>query len=175
MSDLFSHSPVPADALAPRSDLHSAVDVPAPTDHAWAGLTQHLHLWWPAEQLSRWGAESFFDLEDKALVETSAEDDENVWGEVTAAQQGQWLELRWRHLGSVSTTQVRIEVSSGKARGDADAGRPVSAGSPDSSDFSAFTLVHRGWTREDPDEVYDFYADFWQLALGRFRRFMGGA
>lgn len=172
MSDIFSHpSEAAAGEAEPRTELLFSVDVPASVDHAWAGLKEHLHLWWPADLLSRWGESSFFDLEDNALVETSADDDENVWGEVVDGLPGEWLELRWREVGSTSSTLVRFDVSPAE---DADP-----AGSPDRGRLGVkgqakLGVTHRGWTAVDPDDDYAFYTDFWPAALGRYQRFMGG-
>ena len=163
MSGIFSHPAGAADVPAARPELRASVTVPASVDHAWAGLTQHLHLWWPADELSRWGEDSFFDLEDNALVETSARDDENVWGEVTDSSPGEWLQLSWRHAGSASTTVVRIEMTQGEGSG--------GGGEPDIT----LTLIHGGWTAGDPKDVYDFYRGVWPDALSRYRRFMGGS
>ncbi|WP_156135122.1 hypothetical protein [Arthrobacter sp. L77] len=162
MSGMFSHPSAAADFPEARPELHASVTVPASMDHAWAGLTQHLHLWWPADELSRWGEDSFFDLEDNALVETSARDDENVWGEVTDSSPGEWLQLSWRHVGSASTTVVRIEMAAGGGAEGAAESRVT------------LTLTHGGWTAGDPKDVYDFYRAFWPDALSRYRRFMGG-
>ena len=174
MSGLFSHSSAAGDLPAPRPPLEAVVTVPAPADHAWAGLTEHLHLWWPADELSRWGDDSFFDLEDNALVETSAEDEENVWGEVIEGRPGQWLELRWKHPGSASTTQVRLELVLGDG-GAADTAEPTLVNRPGESTSTVLTLGHDGWTTADPQDTYDFYRLFWPGALARYRRFMGGS
>ncbi|WP_049828715.1 hypothetical protein [Arthrobacter sp. RIT-PI-e] len=174
MSGLFSHSPTPDSPVDSRADVVSDVVVPAPGEHAWAGFTEHLHLWWPAALLSRWGESSFFDLEDNALVETSAEDDEYVWGEVTSSAAGQWLELRWRHAGSTSTTTVRAELGAGAVEPPPEMDRQASAEETDGAS-STLTLTHSGWTSEDPAELYTSYREFWPEALSRYRRFMGGS
>ena len=177
MSGLFSHSPASDDAPGSRPDLATSVLVPASGDHAWAGLTEHLHLWWPAAELSRWGESSFFDLEDNALVETSAEDDENVWGEVIGGEAGHWLELRWRNVGSASTTLLRLEVRDGSSEGGAAAASYVIEQDQESAvpSGTTLTLTHSGWSTADPPDLYTFYRDFWPMALGRYRRFMGGS
>lgn len=172
---LFSHPSAAAEAPGDRPDVHVSVSVPAPADHAWAGLTEHLHLWWPADELSRWGSDSFFDLEDNALVETSAQDDENVWGEVVDGEPGQWLELRWRHVGTASATSVRLELSRSGEHSDAPAPVRAEAGLSAAESEMVLTLDHGGWAASDPQDVYDFYQEFWPEALGRYRRFMGGS
>lgn len=173
MSDIFSHpADAAADAPQDRADLRHTVQVPASVDHAWAGLTEHLHLWWPADELSRWGASSFFDLEDNALVETSDEDDENVWGEVTDGLPGEWLDLRWREVGSSSSTNVRFEMVAGPSSSpDHDAGDTGLADGPSST----LCVTHTGWTDHDEQDVYSFYREFWPVALARYQRFMGGS
>lgn len=174
MSGLFSHSSLPDEAPDVRPVLEARVGVPASRGHAWAGLTEHLHLWWPAALLSRWGESSFFDLEDNALVETSAEDDEYVWGEVVNGVAGQSLELRWRHLGSNSTTTIRLELRGDSVESMGETGRRASASGTEAAS-STLMLEHTGWTTEDPADLYTFYRDFWPEALARYRRFMGGS
>jgi hypothetical protein len=176
MSGLFSHTPADGEVSTDRPDLRVSVEVPATTDHAWAGLMEHLHLWWPADELSRWGVTSFFDLEDNALVETSAQDDENVWGEVVDGEPGRWLELRWRSTGSDSSTLVRMEVVAGEHGPSAgSAAEEMSGGSSDQDDRATLSVTHSGWTGSDGQEIYDFYQEFWPVALARYRRFMGGS
>jgi uncharacterized protein YndB with AHSA1/START domain len=176
MTGLFSHPPAAGDELSDRQDLRVTVSVPAPVDHAWAGLTEHLHLWWPADELSRWGEGSFFDLEDNALVETSAQDDENVWGEVVDSRPGQWLDLKWRHAGSDSTTELRLEMTpDGSSVKHLSAPGAQAAEDADRVSGATLDLTHSGWTSGDPQDLYDFYRQFWPSALGRYRRFMGGS
>lgn len=187
MSGLFSHPGEPPQDAVDRPALHAEVTVPAPRDHAWAGLTEHLHLWWPAGELSRWGDESFFDLEDNALVETSAQDDENVWGEVTDGLPGEWLSLTWRHAGSQSVTQLLLVMGQDqtgvgdvdrlppRGRGVADTGEADTGGAAVGEPRSVLTITHSGWTGTDPEDLYAFYRTFWPEALGCYRRFMGGS
>lgn len=188
MSGLFSHASADGDAPSDRPDIQSTVSVPASADHAWAGLVEHLHLWWPADLLSRWGTDSFFDLEDNALVETSAEDDENVWGEVTDSASGQWMLLRWRAAGSTTITDLRLGVREDagvldRARIEAAAEGTSGSGGAEVVDQAegdgpvetTLDLTHSGWTSADPHDLYDFYRQFWPEALARYRRFMGGS
>ncbi|MFC3298307.1 hypothetical protein FJV46_02765 [Arthrobacter agilis] len=185
MSDLFSHPAEPDTDAADRPALTASVMVPAPVDHAWAGLTEHLHLWWPADQLSRWGEGSFFDLEDSALVETSEQDDENVWGERADGVPGQWLELTWRHVGVDLMTLVRLEMGPAEQAGPmprGDGGRDgkeqvaaVIDRQEGGADATSLVLTHGGWLKSDPSDLYRFYEEFWPVALGRYRRFMGGS
>ncbi|WP_146065712.1 hypothetical protein [Arthrobacter pityocampae] len=179
MSGLFSHPPARTGVSGGRPELRFSAWVPAPGDHAWAGLTEHLHLWWPADELSRWGEDSFFDLEDNALVETSAHDDENVWGEVTDSSSGEWLEMSWRQVGSASTTVVRIEMAPADEPASTSMTSTPSAPQRDGTGAVrtgvTLTLVHSGWTAEDPQDAYEFYRAFWPDALSRYRRFMGAS
>jgi hypothetical protein len=176
MSNLFSHSTDPDDALLERPPLTASVTVPAPSDHAWAGLTEHLHLWWPADRLSRWGEGSFFDLEDSALVETSEQEDENVWGERADGVPGRWLELTWRHVGADLVTSVRLDMAPVSAVVTGSSGALVPSDEPqDPGGGSTLALTHSGWRASDPQSLFDFYRDFWPIALDRYRRFMGGS
>ncbi len=176
MSGLFSHPSASPDVPKDRAEIRTAVSVPAPIDHAWTGLTEHLHLWWPADELSRWGDDSFFDLEDNALVETSAQEDEYVWGEVIDGHPGRWLELRWRHIGSDSTTAVRLDMSTGEEATTREELTSWGADEmPTEGAVTRLTITHTGWTTVDQQDVYDLYRAFWPDVLARYRRFMGGA
>ncbi|WP_026551214.1 SRPBCC domain-containing protein [Arthrobacter sp. H20] len=158
MTDLFSDASPPQPAPDRLAALEFGITVPVPPEHAAAGFSEHIHLWWPAGELSVWGSESFFDLENRALVETSTDDEEAVWAEVSRADDGRRLEMIWRHQpdGGVPT-EVTIVFHD-----DADSGSRVS-------------LVHGGWTAEASSrEDRAIYEAFWPLALEKFCRFMGG-
>ncbi|WP_026550514.1 hypothetical protein [Arthrobacter sp. Br18] len=162
MSDLFSHpaQEPPPDRLI--DDIGAEVTVPGDATHAWAGFIDHIHLWWPTALLSVWGTGSFFDLESNALVETSAEDDETVWAEVTVRVPPARLELLWRHRpGAASSTTVTVEFSQVELSGE-----------PGTVVF----VQHGGW--EAPAGAGDLrsrYDSFWPEALSHYARFMGGS
>lgn len=169
---------MPAESGLPvdRADISAAVVVPATAEHAWAGLTEHLHLWWPADELSRWGDGSFFDLEDNALVETSTQDDENVWGEVIDGRPGEWLELSWKHVGAASSTSLRLDLTGGASNHHARAESAAQdSGFAGEQVNTTLTVTHGGWIATDPQDLYQLYREFWPNALARFQRFMGGS
>ncbi|MHA7264472.1 SRPBCC family protein [Arthrobacter sp. TMN-37] len=165
MSGLFSHAaPEPA-AGGTAADVSASVRVAADVVDAFSGFTEHLHLWWPAAELSVWGAGSFFDLEDGVFVETSTEDEEAVWAEVLEREDQREgyraLSLLWRHRpGTAPATSVSLSFTASGGEGQG----------------TRVEVVHGGWTRQaDPDGLRERYASFWPLALARYARFMGGA
>jgi hypothetical protein len=161
MSGLFSHAASEPATGSDAGDLASSVRVPADAAHAFSGFTEHLHLWWPAAELSVWGPGSFFDLEDNVFVETSADDQEVVWAEVSERTPNTALHLLWRHRpGTLPATSVSLAF----AEEDSSAPR------------TRVELVHGGWTRGgELGGLRTRYETFWPLALGRYARFMGGA
>ncbi|MBG6180912.1 SRPBCC domain-containing protein [Arthrobacter sp. CAN_A1] len=157
MSDLFSNAAPPPQQFHRVAALEVATALPVTVEHAFAGFTEHIHLWWPADGLSVWGIGSFFDLEDNALVETSADEEEAVWAEVRRTQEDTRLEMIWRHQpGGGAPTELTIDF------------RPEGGG-------TTAAIIHSGWTTE-PSSVEEraIYRDFWPLALDKFNRFMGG-
>ncbi len=161
MSGLFSHAASEPAGGGDAGDLAVAVRVPADTAHAFAGFTEHIHLWWPASELSVWGPGSFFDLEDNVFVETSADDQEAVWAEILERTQDSALHLLWRHRpGTLPATSVSLAF--------------IEAGG--SAPNTSVELVHGGWTRGgELGGLRSRYETFWPLALARYARFMGGA
>lgn len=178
MSDLFSHPSAASRVPESRPDVQVSVTVPAPIDHAWAGFIEHLHLWWPSDALSRW-KDSFFDLEDKAFVETSADDDEYVWGEVVHSVPGESVELRWRHVSGDSTTVLSVSAAGQVDHpSEGSNGQSTGPGAGHGASTQALTVLHfthSGWTTQDPAEIYEVYRTLWPIAAQRYLRFMGGA
>ena len=164
MSDLFSDATPPQPAPERVSPLRFEVPVPVPPEHAAAGFTEHIHLWWPAEALSVWGTESFFDLEGNALVETSTNEVEAVWAEVRRTDQDTRLEMLWRHHpDGGAPTDLTLEFLDNRESF-------VRAGNG-----ATLRLIHDGWSTEATSMVErELYQDFWPLALAKFQRFMGG-
>lgn len=162
MSDLFSHPAPEPSREGPVGEVRADVTVPADRTHAWTGFTDHIHLWWPASLLSVWGSESFFDLESNALVETSTDNEEAVWAEVTESAPCASLELIWRHRpGTVSSTVVSIRFSDMKGAHDA---------------RTVVSVEHGGWEpAAGAGELRRRYEEFWPEALNHYARFMGGA
>ena len=157
MSDLFSNAAPPPQQFDRVAALEFDVALPVPVEHAFAGVAEHIHLWWPAEELSVWGVGSFFDLEDNALVETSADDEEAVWAEVRRTRQDTRLEMIWHHQpDGRAPTELTIYF------------RQEGSG-------ATASIIHSGWTTEPSSvEGRAIYRDFWPLALEKFSRFMGG-
>ncbi|WP_019483330.1 SRPBCC domain-containing protein [Arthrobacter sp. TB 23] len=158
MSDLFSDASPPPPTPERVSPIEFEVTVPVPPEHAAAGFAEHIHLWWPVEDLNVWGAGSFFDLEDNALVETSVDEVEAVWAEVSRTEQSTRLEMVWRHHPDGGTpTDLTIEFLRGPGDG------------------TTLSLVHDGWDTEARSKTErELYQIFWPLALTKFQRFMGG-
>ncbi|WP_077490769.1 SRPBCC domain-containing protein [Sinomonas mesophila] len=161
---LFSHpEPLPADAsasaapMAPARPVECAVDVPAALDHAFAGFTEYLHLWWPFEDLSVHGPGSYAGFEEGSLVETSAEGDLTEWADVTAWEPPTRLGLAW-HQGGPAGRSTEVEIR----------WIPVAAGG------TRVELVQVGWATSEVDHAERaVYAEFLPRAFARYARFMG--
>lgn len=158
MSNLFSDAaPVPVEP-DPAPSLAFSVTVPVPRDHAFAGLVDNIHLWWPAQSLSVYGVGSFFDLEGEALVETSPDNEEAVWGAVIDREDARRLDLAWHHqLAGGTQTELSLGFEAAPGGG------------------TLVSLTHGGWsTAHQSVQDRSFYQSFWPIAFEKFQRFMGG-
>lgn len=160
---LFSHAAPGRDHESgpdgglPAEPVLCAVEVPAGSWDAFAGFTEHLHLWWPFEDLSVHGAGTYAAFEEGALVETSPQGEMTVWADVVRWEPPVSVALAW-HPGASGhrSTHVRIAWSAGPTGG------------------TRVGLEHGGWGSGDVDGAErSVYAAFWALALARYARFMG--
>ncbi|MET4589515.1 SRPBCC domain-containing protein [Arthrobacter sp. 754] len=161
MENLFSH----ADASVPE-DNESAAElypvictavVPGPVAQAFAGFTDHTHLWWPMESNSVFGAGSYVEFEDILILETADDGRTAVWGTIDDWQPPLSFHASW-HPGTTALWSTELRV----------AFRAV-------ADGTEVRLVQDGWEgAEDPAAARTSSASSWPSVLDRFVRFMGG-
>jgi hypothetical protein len=162
MDNLFSHSdaavpvpPEPADSLEP---VVFTMTVPGPVAQAFAGFTDHTHLWWPLESQGVFGAGSYVEFEENFIMETADDGRTAIWGTIDDWQPPLSFHASW-HPGTTAlwSTELRLAL------------RAVPEG-------TEIRLVHDGWEgAEDPAATRASYAVGWPKVLDRFVRFMGGA
>lgn len=161
MENLFSHAedalsgqPEPAESLDPV--IHT-VTVPGPVAQAFAGFTDHTHLWWPMESDSVFGAGSYVEFEDILILETADDGRTSVWGSIDDWQPPLSFHASW-YPGTTALWSTGLRV----------AFRAVPEG-------TEVRLVHDGWEgAEDPSAARAASAQSWPAVLDRFVRFMGG-
>lgn len=162
MENLFSHAedavsePAgPGDSLEP---FICTVTVPCPVAQAFAGFTDHTHLWWPLESHSVYGPGSYVEFEENLVLETADDGRTAVWGTLDDWQPPLSFHASW-YPGSTALWSTELRV----------AFRAVPEG-------TEIRLVHDGWEgAEDPAATRAAYAADWPAVLSRFVRFMGGA
>jgi hypothetical protein len=161
MDNLFSHPsvPIPEDngTAADLDPVICTVSVPGPVAQAFAGFTDHTHLWWPMESNSVFGAGSYVEFEDILILETADDGRTAVWGSIDDWQPPLSFHATW-HPGTTALWSTELRV----------AFRAVPEG-------TEVRLVHTGWEgAEDPSATRAASAASWPAVLERFVRFMGG-
>ena len=163
MDSLFSHQQEPS-----RDDPHPALElleplvhtvvVPGSVAHAFAGFTDHTHLWWPLESHGVYGAGSYVEFEENLILETADDGRTSIWGTLDDWQPPLSFHATW-HPGSTALWSTELLV----------AFRAV----PDGAEVRIF---HDGWEgAEDPAATRATYAEAWPVILARYARFMGAA
>lgn len=161
MENLFSHA---EDALSGQAEPAESLDpvihtvtVPGPVAQAFAGFTDHTHLWWPMESDSVFGAGSYVEFEDILILETADDGRTAVWGSIDDWQPPLSFHASW-YPGTTALWSTELRV----------AFRAVPEG-------TEVRLVHDGWEgAEDPSAARAASAQSWPVVLDRFVRFMGG-
>lgn len=161
MDNLFSHAgpSIPEDnvAGAELDPVVCTVVVPGPVARAFAGFTDHAHLWWPMESNSVFGAGSYVEFEDILILETADDGRTAVWGTIDDWQPPLSFHASW-HPGTTALWSTELRV----------AFRAVAEG-------TEVRLVQDGWEgAEDPSATRRAAVDSWPAILDRFVRFMGG-
>jgi hypothetical protein len=161
MDNLFSHPedavsvpPEPAESLEP---VVCTVTVPVSVAQAFAGFTDHTHLWWPLESHSVFGPGSYVEFEENFVMEMADDGRTAVWGTLDDWQPPLSFHASW-HPGTTAlwSTELRLAF------------RAVPGG-------TEVRLVHDGWEgAEVPAATREAYAESWPTVLDRFVRFMGG-
>ncbi len=162
MENIFSHAgdafTGSADAAAGLEPLICTVVVAGSVAQAFAGFTDHTHLWWPLESHGVYGAGSYVEFEENLILETADDGRTAVWGTIDDWQPPLSFHASW-HPGSTAlwSTELRLAF------------RAVQSG-------TELRLVHDGWEgAEDPASTRASYAADWPDILNRFVRFMGGS
>ena len=158
MSNLFSHAHEPDYVLAQETkDVEVSVILGVPTDQAFDGFTDGVHLWWPVAEQSIFGEGSHVAVLRDHLVEEADDGEEVVWAEVVEWDAGEFLRLHWVlgheqngsadidvHFEVVGDSQTRVRVIT----------EPITQGT---------------------EQVGKTFICDWSLILARYTRFMGGA
>ncbi len=110
MSDLFSHA-------APGAEPHSSevrivscdVTVPVGLSDAFEGFTENIHLWWPVDDCSAFGAETHVGFDNGELLEESVKGEKCLWARVSEWTPPSSIELVWLpDLGPLSAGRISV-------------------------------------------------------------------
>jgi hypothetical protein len=161
MDSLFSHGNEPfgsddtgsSELLEPV--VHTVV-VPGGVAHAFAGFTDHTHLWWPLEEFGVYGAGSYVEFEENLILETADDGRTSIWGTLDDWQPPLSFHATW-HPGTTALWSTELLVVF----------RAVEGG-------TEVRVFHDGWEgAEDPAAARAEYVAGWPLILARYCRFMG--
>lgn len=160
MDSLFSHAQEPAangnDGAADLEPLVNSVVVPGGVAHAFAGFTDHAHLWWPLEDHGVYGAGSYVEFEENLILETADDGRTSIWGTLDDWQPPFSFHATW-HPGSTALYSTELLVVF----------HPEGEG-------TEVRIFHEGWEgAEDPRAARARYAAAWPDILARYARFMG--
>ncbi|WP_411375575.1 hypothetical protein ACLH0K_04115 [Arthrobacter sp. MPF02] len=161
MSSLFSHGQDPfgsddTGGQDPLEPVVSAVVVPGSVAHAFAGFTDHTHLWWPLESHGVYGADSYVEFEENLILETADDGRTSIWGTLDDWQPPLSFHATW-HPGSTALWSTELLV--------------VFKAVPDGTEVRVF---HEGWEgAEDPEAARAGYVEAWPRILAKYARFMG--
>ncbi|MFB9164161.1 hypothetical protein [Arthrobacter psychrochitiniphilus] len=158
MQNLFSHVHEPDYvSLQPTEEAALEVVIGVPSDEAFDGFTDGIHLWWPVAEQSVFGESSHVAMLRDHLVEESLEGEEIILADIESWESPTHLSLVWA-FGNESVEEREVDIS--------------------------FDLVEGGMTRVkatfhtlqglDSLGEGEFFCD-WSLILSRYARFMGGA
>lgn len=161
MNSLFSHGSEPFGSDEKSSfellePLVNTVVVPGSVAHAFAGFTDHTHLWWPFDTLGVYGAGSYVEFEENLILETAGDGRTSIWGTLDDWQPPLSFHATW-HPGSSAMWSTELLV----------AFRAVEEG-------TEVRIFHDGWEgAENPSATRAQYIAAWPLILARYSRFMG--
>ncbi len=161
MNSLFSHGSEPfgSDDRSSFELLEPVVNtvvVPGSVAHAFAGFTDHTHLWWPFDTLGVYGTGSYVEFEENLILETADDGRTSIWGTLDDWQPPLSFHAAW-HPGSSAMWSTELLV----------AFRAVEEG-------TEVRIFHDGWEgAENPSATRAQYIAAWPLILARYSRFMG--
>ncbi|MFP5311891.1 MAG: hypothetical protein ACLGH7_05720 [Actinomycetes bacterium] len=163
MSSIFSHAqdPIGQDGQPSARPLEPVVNtilVPGPVARAFAGFTDHTHLWWPLAQHGVYGSESYVEFEENLILETADDGRTTIWGTLDDWQPPLSFHASW-HPGTTALWSTELLV--------------VFRGVGADTEVRVF---HEGWEgAEDPAGTRQEYVEAWPQILDCFARFMGAA
>lgn len=163
MSSIFSHAQDPFEddgqrATGSLEPVVNTVVVPGPVARAFAGFTDHTHLWWPLEEHGIYGAGSYVEFEENLILETADDGRTSIWGTLDDWQPPLSFHATW-HPGTTALWSTELLVVF----------RSVTEG-------AEVRVFHEGWEgAEDPAATRARYAAEWPQILARYARFMGAA
>jgi hypothetical protein len=163
MNSLFSHGaePVGNHEKTDTGRLEPVVNtviVPGSVAHAFAGFTDHTHLWWPLESLGVYGAGSYVEFQENLILETADDGRTSIWGTLDDWQPPLSFHADW-HPGSTELWSTELLVVF----------RAVGEG-------TEVRVFHEGWEgAEEPGAERERYVAVWPDILARYARFMGAA
>ena len=163
MNSLFSHAQEPSGsddqhALEILDPVIATVVVPGSVAHAFAGFTDHTHLWWPLETYGVYGSGSYVEFEENLILETADDGRTTIWGTLDDWQPPLSFHATW-HPGTTALWSTELLVVF----------RALTEG-------AEVRVFHEGWEgAEDPAATRARYAAEWPQILARYARFMGAA
>lgn len=159
MDSLFSHSDAgqaAAASSAPPEPLTAEVTIPQTADDSFAGFTDGIHLWWPADQ-TRFGEGTHPEFTDGELFEEDASGNSSLWATLLGTPSATGLQLAWHHQGNPNlSSHVAVSFT------------------PDGAD-TRVSVVHDGWANGELGHEQFAAAPEWSTVLASYRRFMGGS
>ncbi|WP_323960276.1 hypothetical protein GC088_02180 [Arthrobacter sp. JZ12] len=157
MDSIFSHAEHSIDRTetALPKVISSEVVVPHSAAHAFAGFTDGIHLWWPAEQ-TKFGEGTHPEFTGGELFEEDPEGRTALWATLVPTEDDSVLTLTW-HLDGKPHSSTRVTVSF----------TSESAG-------TRVRVVHDSWSAGTAGQEQFAAAPDWDQALQRYQRFMGG-
>lgn len=160
MDKLFGHAlgPLDNDGRDGQGTLEPVVNtvvVPGNVSHAFAGFTDHTHLWWPLREHGVYGEGSYVEFEENLILETADDGRTSIWGTLDDWHPPFSFHATW-HPGSSALWSTELLV----------AFRAV----PDGTEVRVF---HEGWEgAENPSATRAHYEEAWPGILARYARFM---
>lgn len=159
MDSLFSHGDAGSAAAAsgpPPATLSADVTVPRNPGDSFAGFTDGIHLWWPAEE-TRFGEGTHPEFTGGELFEEDASGNSALWAALLESPSDGVLELAWHHQGNPAiSSHVTVSFA------------PDGAG-------TQVSVVHDGWAEGELGHEQFAAAPDWPVVLASYRRFMGGS
>ena len=161
MDSLFSHGNEHfgsnnKSSIEPLEPVVNTVVVPGSVAHAFAGFTDHTHLWWPLDTFGVYGSGSYVEFEENLILETADDGRTSIWGTLDDWHPPLSFHASW-HPGSSALWSTELLVVF----------RAV-------ADGTEVRVFHEGWEgAENPAAARAQYLAAWPMILAKYCRFMG--